>query len=114
MPKTSNFQSSENYVAYTITFHPLKKVQNEKDLGVTIDDQLNFKLHISQKIAKANSLIFLIKNCFKYLDKPMFKLLFKSLIRPHLEYASPIWSPITKGEIKRIEGVQRRATKLVP
>ena len=44
----------------------------------------------------------------------MFKLLFKSLIRPHLEYASPIWSPITKGEIKRIEGVQRRATKLVP
>ena len=46
MPKTSNFQSSENYVAYTITFHPLKKVQNEKDLGVTIDDQLNFKLYI--------------------------------------------------------------------
>ena len=114
MPKISNSQSSENYIGYTITFHPLKQVQNEKDLGVTIDDQLNFKLHISQKIAKANSLIFLIKNCFKHLDKHMFKLLFKSLIRPHLEYASPIWSPITKGEIKRIEGVQRRATKLVP
>ena len=114
MPKMSDMQVSENHIGYTITFHPLKKVNSEKDLGVTIDDQLNFKLHISQKIAKANSLIFLIKNCFKYLDKHMFNLLFKSLIRPHLEYASPIWCPITKGEIKRIEGVQRRASKLVP
>ena len=114
LPKISNISKSNNSLSYNYTFHPLKKVKSEKDLGVTVDDQLNFKLHISQKIAKANSMIYLIKHYFKYLDKDMLKLLYKSLIRPHLEYCSPVWNPITKTDIRRIEGVQRRVTKLLP
>ena len=114
LPKISDMKKTRSSTSYTYTFHPLKKVTSEKDLGVTVDDKLNFKLHISQKVAKANSMIYLIKNYFKFLDKEMLKLLIKSLIRPHLEYCSAIWSPITKTEIRRIEGVQRRATKLLP
>ena len=59
-------------------------------------------------------MIFLIKHTFKYLDKNMFKLLYKSLVRPHLEYASSTWSPILKTDIDSIEKVQRRATRQVP
>ena len=114
LPKVSNNKKTSNCESYTLTLHPLKNVKEEKDLGVIIDENLNFKSHISSKIAKANSTIYLIKNCFKYLDADMFRTLYKTLIRPHLEYASPTWSPITKGEILRLEGVQRRATKLVP
>ena len=114
LPKMSNIIKRKNHISYTYTFHQLKNVEEEKDLGVIMDNNLNFKSHISQKISKANSMIYLIKNCFKYLDADMFKTLYKSLIRPHLEYASPIWSPTAKGEILRLEGVQRRATKLVP
>ena len=39
----------------------------------------------------------------------MFVTLFKTLVRPHLEYASPTWSPLYKKDKIAIENVQRRA-----
>jgi hypothetical protein len=43
-----------------------------------------------------------------------FKYLFQALVRPHIEYAEAVWSPFKVGDIKKIENVQRRATKQVP
>ena len=43
----------------------------------------------------------------------MFLNLFKSIVRPHTEYATPIWSPLYKKDKIIIENVQRRTTKLV-
>jgi len=39
--------------------------------------------------------------------------LYKSLVRPHLEYSIQAWSPHYQKEIDLIEGVQRRATQLI-
>ena len=43
----------------------------------------------------------------------MFKRLFAAIVRPHLEYAAPIWNPYNKDMINIIENVQRRATMQV-
>ena len=55
----------------------------------------------------------LVKRSFKYLDQDKFLLLYKTLVRPILEYASPVWSPNKIKDIIRIEGIQWRATNLI-
>ena len=43
----------------------------------------------------------------------MLKDVFIALVRPHLEFANVVWSPRLIKDIKLIEGVQRRATKVM-
>jgi hypothetical protein len=86
----------------------------EKDLGVMIDDSLNFNQEIQTRAKKANTIVGIIRRSFLHLTEENFKILYKSLVRPHLEYAAPVWLPAKKKDIEEIENVQRRATKLVP
>ena len=86
----------------------------EKDLGVQIDNKLSFSDHINEKVNKANSLMGVVRRAFRHLDIKTFNSLYKGIVRPHLEYAVPIWNPHLKKDIKKIERVQRRATKQVP
>jgi len=86
-----------------------------KDLGVIFDtgNELNFVQHCKEKINTAYSYIGIIKRNFIYLDDDAFVMLYKSLVRSHLEYANSVWNPHRLGSIKDLEKVQMRATKLV-
>ena len=79
-----------------------------------VNSKLTFDHHISSKIKKANSLAGLIRRSFEYMDKKMFRQLFTTIVRPHLEYAAAVWNPYQQRHIIAIENVQKRATKLVP
>ena len=91
----------------------LEKVKNEKDLGVIIDQNLTFRDHITSKVNIVNRYVGIVFRTFTYIDQEMFLNLYKSIIRPHLEYATPVWSPLYKKDKIIIENVQRRATKLI-
>ena len=99
---------------YYMGNRPLATDSSETDVGVTFDTQLSFKLHMRNMIAKANSRVGLIKRSFSCLNKRNFLMLYKSLVRPILEYCSAIWNPQHKYQEVEIEKVQERATKVVP
>ena len=92
----------------------LSGTDSEKDIGVTFSNNLKFDKHINNIISKANQMTGIIKRSFKFMDKDMFIKLYKSIVRPHLEYANVIWHPLYKRQLASLEKVQRRATKILP
>jgi hypothetical protein len=79
-----------------------------------VDSALSFQEEIGLRVKKANRMVGIIRRTFMYLDRKMFILLYKALVRPHLEYAVCIWHSRWTKDIERLEKVQRRATKQVP
>ena len=113
-PRSNQHDYKYKMRMYEGGYTTLETVHNEKDVGVTVDNNLSFELHIQTQINKANQIAGLMRRTFVYLNDKTFVLLFKALVRPHLEYASSVWSPYKKKDIEAIEKVQKRATKMLP
>jgi len=92
----------------------LERKDSFKDLGVVIDEKLTFRDHMHDKINTAYAMLGIIKRNFNYLTISSFALLYKSMVRSHLDYCSSVWVPYKKGDIELLEKVQKRATKLIP
>ena len=83
----------------------------EKDLGVYIDPLLNFDQHITNTVNKARGTSFLLSKNITYKAAVVMVPLFKSLVRPILEYANAVWSPHLRKHVDAIEDIQRKFTK---
>ena len=92
---------------------PLGSTYCEKDLGVHVDSMLNFNHHMSEIIKKARGVSAMLLRTFTYKKSDVMVPLFKSLVRPHLEYSNAVWCPYLLKDIQRIEKVQRHFTKRI-
>ena len=98
---------------YRIDGFIIDSVPEEKDLGVIIDNKLNFHRHVMETVKKANNTLGCIRRSIKFRDKNIMLPLYIAHVRSRLEYASVIWNPYKLKDIRAIEYVQRRATKLI-
>ena len=75
----------------------------------------NFKvgMRCRKAAAKGNQILGLISRTFVTRTKEVMMTLYKSLVRPHLEYCVQAWRPHLKKDIQKIEKVQRRATRMM-
>ena len=69
----------------------VKSVDNHKHLGMILDSRLDFSSHINEKISKANQGVGVIKRLYHYLPRNALLQIYKSFIRPHLDYCDVIY-----------------------
>ena len=102
--------------------HPLQidntiitRVSKVKLLGVSITHDLKWNTHVDEITAKANQRVFWLSR-LKRAGVPPDDLImiYKSVVRPVLEYASAVWHPgLTNYLSQELESVQRRALRIV-
>ena len=92
----------------------LERVYSFKYLGVLLTPNLSWLPHIKFLRSKAKRILGLIYRQFYQSCPPSTLLvLYKSLVRPVLEYCSILWDPSSKNTINSIESVQYLALKIV-
>ena len=84
-----------------------------KDLGISISSDLSWSIHINTMCARARSVAAWVLSAFKTRDRIKLVTLYKSLVRSHLEYCCPLWSPRKITDIQLLEGVQRSFTSRI-
>ena len=108
-----NNEKHDYFITLNGITHKLNKTILEKDLGVFLDPDLNFSQHITTKVNKAKSMCGLLIRTITYKIKDIMIPLYKSLIRPIIEYANPVWCPYTRNYIDLIEDIQHYFTRCI-
>jgi len=91
--KVMHMGYNNRHFDYLMSGSKLESVNEEKDLGVIVIDDLKWEKHCSAAVSKANRILGMIKRNFTDRSKEVIIPLYKSLVRPHLEYCYQIWNP---------------------
>ena len=98
---------------YTMGDIVLNTTVKEKDLGLTISADMKVSEQCAIAAANGNQTRGLIRRNIVYKEKELIIPLYKTIVRPHLEYCIQAWRPYRKKDIDILERVQRRATKRI-
>ncbi|CAM4560969.1 unnamed protein product [Lepidochelys olivacea] len=99
--------------SYKLVTHQLEVTEEEMDLGVLVDHRMTMSCQRDMAVKKANAILGCIRQGISSRDKEVLVLLYKALVRPHLEYFVQFWSPMFKKDEFKLEQVQRRATRMI-
>ncbi|KAK4818974.1 hypothetical protein QYF61_022641 [Mycteria americana] len=96
---------------YKLGYEKLESRPTERDVGVWVDGKLNMS-QCAPVATRANHALGCIKRTVASQSREVTVLLYTALVRPHLEYCVQVWVPQYKKDIKLLECIQRRATKM--
>ena len=99
------YQINENFT--------LEKSEYAKDLGVLVDMDLKWRQQIATATISATQLAGWVMRVFRSRTKEVILILYKSLVRPKLEYGCVVWHPLLITDIAKLESVQRTMTSRI-
>ena len=88
-------------------------VLSYSDLGVVVDRDFKFHAHIRRRVGMVTGLTSNILSCTLCRDAEFLTNIYKSLIRPQIEYCSSLWNLGYLGDVRLLERVQRRWTRSI-
>ena len=82
----------------------LKSVKSAKDLGVIISSDLSWRARVDAGVNRANKILGVVhRTPLGPSNLEDFSIPYKTLVRPILEYASPVWCPYLVKDIIALE-----------
>ena len=100
-------------IQITMDGNRLEKVDETKYLGVILDCKLNWISHINfikNKISKASYIISKIRY---YVDVPILKTIYYSLVHPHLTYCLTAWGGTSVTTLKPVVTLQKKILRIM-
>ena len=70
---------------------PVSRVKEHKHLGLILQNNLSFEKHLNEKMIKAKRNIGIMKHLNKFLPLKTLTQMYKTLVRPHLDYCDIIY-----------------------
>jgi len=94
--KVMHFGFNNKEVDYALGNQRLDAIEEERDVGVIVDKSLKSSRQCAKAAAAANAVLGMIRTTFLCKDKELILQLYKSLVRPRLEYCIQAWRPYLK------------------
>ena len=91
----------------------IKKVTHHKLLGITLDDTLSFKTHISNLCIKLSRIISLLYQVKDFMPKHVLKILYYAHVLPHFLYCSPVWCNTYPTHLIPLSRLQKRIIRIL-
>ena len=98
MRVTRHYSHKQIIHDYTLHRQTLENVQSAKYLGITIKENMDWGQHtcISDISSKATKTLGYLRRNLAFASRSNKEVVYKTLVRPKLEYAAPIWNPYCK------------------
>ena len=96
---------------YTLMGLMIPKAKEEKDLGVFFLDKFKPSYNCNKASKAASKVVGLIRRNIVHKGSEGMLVLYKTLVRPILDYCIQVWRPYTIKDINAIERIQKRYTK---
>ena len=91
----------------------IQEVDTHKHLGITLAKDGTWHQHVEDISKKAWTRINALR-CLKFsLDRKSLETIYKSFIRPTLEYSDVVWDNITQAEEEELEKIQAEAARII-
>ncbi len=102
------------YREYTMDSAPLASVEHHPYLGVELSQDMQWTVHMSNVHAKATRALNMARRNFsRGTSASLRDNIYKTFVRPHLEYSSSVWDPYHSKDIDRMESIQNKAARFV-